>query len=76
MKIKEKTIRRKNERKLKEYMKESVLDIDALRLEICTEYPQKYPDGVVDFDRNVQQSEINIQCQYEITQYFNQEYKQ
>ena len=72
MKEKEKTIKRKMERKLKEYMKKDVSDIDILRQEIYIRYPLKYPDEVFDDSRKDQPFDINTLCQYEITQYFIQ----
>lgn len=75
MKNKEKTMIRKNERKLKKNM-EGIFDLDALKQEIHTKYPQKYPDEIVEPDRIIRQPSINLQCQFEVTQIFNQGYQQ
>ena len=72
MKEKEKTIRRKMERKLKECIKKGIFDIDILRQEIYTRYPLKYPGEVFDDTKKDQSFDINTPCQYEITQHFIQ----
>ena len=71
MKNKDKTLKRKMERKMKEYLKESIFDIDAFRQELkklSLGHTQNYQDGIVEFDKIFQQSDINLQYQCEIIQ--------
>jgi len=72
MNEKEKTLKRKMEQKLKEYMKKDVSDIDILRQEIYTQYPLKYPGEVFNDTKKDQPFDINTLCQYEMTQHFIQ----
>jgi len=72
---KKKTIWRKNERKMKKYLKNDIFDLDVLRQEIIIGYPQICPEKVAEIDGNIRQEEINLQCQFEVTQIFDQGYQ-
>lgn len=75
MKRKEKTLKRKMERKMKEYMKKDIFNLDVLRQEIVIGYPQISFEKVVEIDGNIRQGEINLQFQFEVTQIFDQGYQ-
>ena len=53
-------------------MKKDIFDIDILKQEIYTRYRLKYLGEVFDDNKKDQPFDINILCQYEISQHFIQ----
>jgi len=68
MKEKEITIGRKMARKLKEYMKEDIFNIDILKLEIGLNDSFRYQSGIFDGVKNDHQGNIEEQYHNEMTQ--------
>jgi len=68
MSEKEKTIERKMERKIKEYMKKDIFDIDILKLEIYLHESFRYQSGIFDGIKNDHQVNIEEQYHNEMTQ--------
>ena len=68
MNKKEKTIGRKMARKLKEYMKKDIFDLDILKLEIYLHESFRYQSGIFDDIKNDHQVNIGEQYHNEMTQ--------
>ena len=68
MNKKEKTIGRKMARKLKEYMKKDIFDLDILKLEIYLHESLRYQSGIFDDIKNDHQVNIGEQYHNEMTQ--------
>ena len=70
MKNKERTLKRKIEKKIKEYENKSTFDIDTLKQEIYTHDSFEYQNEIFDYVKKVDSIEIEIQYHNEMTQHF------
>lgn len=70
MNKKERTLKRKMEQKLKEYIKKGMFDIDTLKQEIYAHDSFEYQNEIFDYVKKVDSIEIEIRYHDEMTQHF------